>query len=62
MNNLLKRRFGSKAGSGCAMCKPQKHHGADQRTVRDKKADFAMLAQLDDLGLDLRIQRSVAQQ
>jgi hypothetical protein len=31
------------------MCKPQKHHHADQRTRRDIRADFSTHQQFKDL-------------
>jgi len=60
MHNLLKRQYSNKQGSGCQMCKPQKHHHADRRTVHDVRADMATFEQLAELEDDLRASRSLA--
>ncbi len=49
MHNLLKRRYGNKHGSSCRMCKPHKHHWADQRKRRDIRADEALMEQMMEL-------------
>jgi hypothetical protein len=49
MHNLLKRQYSDSHGSGCAMCKPQKHHHADHRTRQDLLADISMVQQLKEL-------------
>ena len=49
MNNLLKRRFSNKHGASCRMCKPQKHHWADHRKLRDIKADVSTWEQIEEL-------------
>lgn len=41
------------------MCKPQKHHHADQRTVRDVRADIATFEQMAELEEDQERSRSL---
>jgi len=53
MHNLLKRRYTNKRGSGCAMCKPHKHHHADRRKLRDIKADISTVEQMADASRSL---------
>ena len=49
MHNLMKRRYGNKHGSSCRMCKPHKHHWADQRKLKDVRADLSLVEQLTAL-------------
>lgn len=49
MHNLLKRQYSDSHGSGCALCKPHKHHHGDSRTRQDLVADVNMLQQLQEL-------------